>query len=507
MTPATPLLEVRALAKRFGAQVALQDVSLEIAAGEVHALAGENGAGKSTLTAILSGALAPDEGTILWEGRPVVLPDARAAQMLGVSIVHQEPQLVPSLSVAENIGLGRLPHRAGPVRLVDAGAMRAGARTALDLLGVAVPVDAPVGAIGAAQRQLVAIARALHFGARLIMLDEPTSSLSLGEVQALLTSLRALRARGTTLVYISHRLEELRALADRVTVLRDGRVVTTAPMAAMSNEALITAMSGRELAADLQAGPPPPGREPRLRVRGLAQAGRLHDLTLDVREGEVVGLAGLMGSGRSRALRTIFGADGRDAGTVEVRTAEGWRGVRDVAGAIAAGMGLVPEDRRALGLVFTATVADNIGLRTPADGRRWGFLRRRVLRAVAEAALARLRIKARGIDAPVRTLSGGNQQKVVLGRWLRDTRVLLLDEPTRGVDVSAKAEIHRHLRELAASGMALVVASSEIPELLALSDRIVVMRQGRMVGELDRAQATPEKILSLATGATETRAS
>jgi len=507
MTPATPLLEVRALAKRFGAQVALQDVSLEIAAGEIHALAGENGAGKSTLTAILSGALAPDEGTILWEGRPVVLPDARAAQALGVSIVHQEPQLVPSLSVAENIGLGRLPHRAGPMRLVDAGAMRAAARAALDLLGVAVPVDAPVGAIGAAQRQLVAIARALHFGARLIMLDEPTSSLSLGEVQALLTSLRALRARGTTLVYISHRLEELRALADRVTVLRDGRVVTTAAMAAMSNEALITAMSGRELAADLQGGPPPPGREPCLRVRGLAQAGRLHDLTLAVREGEVVGLAGLMGSGRSRALRTIFGADRRDAGTVEVRTGEGWRGVHDVAGAIAAGMGLVPEDRRALGLVFTATVGDNIGLRTPPDGRRWGFLRTHVLRAVAEAALARLRIKARGIDAPVRTLSGGNQQKVVLGRWLRDTRVLLLDEPTRGVDVSAKAEIHRHLRELAASGMALVVASSEIPELLALSDRIVVMRQGRMVGELDRARATPAEILSLATGATETRAS
>ena len=507
MTPATPLLEVRALAKRFGAQVALEDVSLEITAGEVHALAGENGAGKSTLMAILSGALPPDAGTVFWEGQAVVLPDVRAAQALGVSMVHQEPQLVASLSVAENIGLGRLPHRAGPLRLVDAGAMRAAARTALDLLGVAVPLDAAVGAIGVAPRQLVAIARALHFGARLIILDEPTSSLSLGEVDALFTSLRALRARGTALVYISHRLEELRAIADRVTVLRDGRVVTSSPMAALSNEALITAMSGRELAADLQTGPPPPGTEPRLRVRDLAQAARLHAFTLDVREGEVVGLAGLMGSGRSRALRTIFGADRRHAGTVEVRTAEGWRGVHDVAGAIAAGVGLVPEDRRALGLVFTATVCDNIGLRTPPDGRGWGFLRRRVLRTIAEAALATLRIKARGIDDPVRTLSGGNQQKVVLGRWLRDTRVLLLDEPTRGVDVSAKAEIHRHLRTLAASGMALLVASSEIPELLALCDRIVVMRQGRVVGERTRAQATPAEILGLATGATEARAS
>ncbi|PYQ44286.1 MAG: sugar ABC transporter ATP-binding protein [Acidobacteria bacterium] len=508
MTPApTPLLEMRGLAKRFGAQVALQDVSLAIAAGEVHALAGENGAGKSTLMAILSGALAPDEGEILWEGRPVGLPDVRSAQALGISIVHQEPQLVASLSVAENIGLGRLPHRAGPLRLVDTGAMRAAARAALGLLGVTVPVEAAVGAIGVAQRQLVAVARALHFGARLIILDEPTSSLSLGEIEALLTSLRALRARGTTLVYISHRLEELRAIADRVTVLRDGRVVTTAPMGAMDNEALITAMSGRELAADLQTGPPPPGAEPRLRVRDLAQAGRLHAFTLDVREGEVVGLAGLMGAGRSRVLRTIFGADRRTAGVVEVRAAGGWRAVHDVASAIAAGVGLVPEDRRALGLVFTATVCDNVGLRTPPDARRWGLLLSRVLRALAEAAVATLRIKARGIDDPVRTLSGGNQQKVVLGRWLRDTRVLLLDEPTRGVDVSAKAEIHRHLRALAASSVALLVASSEIPELLALCDRIVVMRQGRVAGELPRDRATPAEILSLATGATERRAS
>ena len=508
MTPApTPLLEMRGLAKRFGAQVALQDVSLAIAAGEVHALAGENGAGKSTLMAILSGALAPDEGQILWEGRPVVLPDVRSAQALGISIVHQEPQLVASLSVAENIGLGRLPHRLGPARFVDAGAMRAAARTALDMLGVSVPVEAAVGAIGVAQRQLVAIARALHFGARLIILDEPTSSLSLGEIEALMASLRGLRARGTTLVYISHRLEELRAIADRVTVLRDGRVVTTARMDAMSTDALITAMSGRDLAADLQSGPPPPGTEPRLRVRDLTQTGRLHAVSLAVTAGEIVGLAGLMGSGRSRALRTIFGADRRDAGTVEVLTADGWRGVYDVAGAIAAGVGLVPEDRRALGLVFTATVCDNVGLRTPPDGRRWGLLRYRVLRAVAEAAVATLRIKARGIDDPVRTLSGGNQQKVVLGRWLRDTRVLLLDEPTRGVDVSAKAEIHRHLRTLAASSVALLVASSEIPELLALCDRILVMRQGRVVGELPRDRATPAEILALATGATERRAS
>ena len=453
--------------------------------------------------AVLSGALPPDEGTILWQGRPAALPDVRAAQALGISMVHQEPQLVPSLSVAENVCLGRLPSRRGPARLVDGAAMRAAARAALETLRVAVPVDVLVGAIGVAQRQLVAIARALHFGARLIILDEPTSSLSLDEVEGLFTSLRGLRARGTTLVYISHRLEELRAIADRVTVLRDGRVVTTAPMAEMGNDALIAAMSGRELAALLQAGPPPAGTDPLLRVRGLTQEGRLHGVSLEVRSGEVVGLAGLMGAGRSRALRTIFGADGRDGGTVEVRTPEGWKEVETVAGAIGAGLGLVPEDRRALGLVLTASVLDNVGLRTPRGGRRWGFLLRSALRTAAEAAMATLRIKARGVDAPVRTLSGGNQQKVVLGRWLRDTRVLLLDEPTRGVDVSAKAEIHRHLRALAASGMALVVASSEIPELLALCDRIAVMRQGRLMGELARERATPAAVLRLATGSEE----
>jgi ribose transport system ATP-binding protein len=500
MTPAAPLLEVRSLAKRFGAQAALEDVSLTVAGGEVHALAGENGAGKSTLMAILSGALPADEGVILWEGRPVEIRDVRSAQALGISIVHQEPQLVASLGVAENICLGRLPHRAGPARLLDVSAMRTAARTALEALQVSVPVDAPVGAIGVAPRQLVAIARALHFGARLIILDEPTSSLSLGEIEALFASLRGLRARGTTLVYISHRLEELRAIADRVTVLRDGHVVTTAPMAEMSNEALIAAMSGRELAAEMREPPPPPGTEPLLRVRDLGRGGRLHGISLEVHAGEVVGLAGLMGSGRSRTLRTIFGADRRDRGEVEVRSESGWRSVDDVAGAIALGVGLVPEDRRALGLVLTATVGENIGLRTPPQARRWGFLRRRVLRTVAEAALSALRIKARGVDAPVRTLSGGNQQKVVLGRWLRDTRVLLLDEPTRGVDVSAKAEIHRHLRTLAASGMALLVASSEIPELLSLCDRIAVMRQGRLVGELPREGATPADILRLATG-------
>jgi ABC-type sugar transport system ATPase subunit len=500
---AGPLLEVRGISKRFGAHAALRDVSLALAAGEVHAVAGENGAGKSTLMAILSGALLPDAGELRWEGRPVALGDVRAAQALGISMVHQEPQLVGSLSVAENVGLGRLPARLGPLRVVDRGLLLDQARRALTRVRADLPPERLVRTLGVAERQLVAIARALHFGARLIILDEPTSSLSPAETESLFETLRALRGRGTAIVYISHRLEELRVLADRVTVLRDGGVVTTASLAETSNDALILAMSGRELATVDAARDERPAGDVVLEVRGLGRRGRLHEVSLDVRAGEIVGLAGLVGAGRSRTLRTVFGADRADEGSVRVRTAAngGWRRIGTLRDAIAAGVGLVPEDRRALGLVGTASVADNIGLVTPPGTRRFGLLRRGRLREFARRAVETLRIKTRGLDAPVWTLSGGNQQKCVLGRWVGpDARVLLLDEPTRGVDVGAKAEIHRHLRELAGRGLAILVASSEMPELLALCDRIVVMRQGRLAGELPRERATAAGVLRLATG-------
>ena len=499
---AGPLLEVRGISKRFGAHAALADVTVTLVAGEVHAVAGENGAGKSTLMAILSGGLRPDAGELLWEGRAVVLGDVRSAQALGISMVHQEPQLVGSLSVAENVGLGRLPAHGGPLRLVDRGRLRDEARRALALVRADLPPERRVETLGVAERQLVAIARALHFGARLIILDEPTSSLSMAETESLFLTLRALRERGTATFYISHRLEELRALADRVTVLRDGRVVVTAPLAQTSNDALILAMSGRELATVDAARDERPAGEVLLEVRGVGRRGRLHDVSLEVRAGEIVGLAGLVGAGRSRLLRTVFGADRADAGEVRVRAADGsWRRVGTLRDAVAAGVGLVPEDRRALGLVPVASVADNIGLVTPPGTRRFGLLRRGRLREFAARAVETLRIKARSLDAPVRTLSGGNQQKCVLGRWVGpDARVLLLDEPTRGVDVGAKAEIHRHLRELARRGLAILIASSELPELLALCDRIAVMRQGRLVSELPRAQATAPEVLRLATG-------
>jgi len=502
-TPATaPLLEVRGISKRFGGHPALQDVTLALAAGEVHAVAGENGAGKSTLMAILSGALRPDAGVLLWDGRPVALGDVRAAQGLGISMVHQEPQLVGSLSVAENVGLGRLPSRLGPLRVVDRGLLREQARRALALVRAEMAPERRVETLGVAERQLVAIARALHFGARLIILDEPTSSLSPTETDSLFLTLRALRDAGTAIVYISHRLEELRALADRVTVLRDGGVVTTVPLAETSNDALILAMSGRELATVDAARDERPAGDVVLEVRGLGRRGRLHDVSLEVRAGEIVGLAGLVGAGRSRMLRTVFGADRADHGEVRVRAADGSRRpVTTLRQAIAAGVGLVPEDRRALGLVPTASVGDNIGLVTPPGTCRFGMLRRGRLREFARRAVEALRIKTHGLDAPVRTLSGGNQQKCVLGRWVGpDAQVLLLDEPTRGVDVGAKAEIHRHLRDLARRGLAILVASSELPELLALCDRIAVMRQGRLVGELPREHATVPEVLRLATG-------
>jgi len=528
-----PLLHVRGVSKRFGGHHALCRVDLDLFRAEVHALAGENGAGKSTLMAILSGALRPDEGELVWDGRPVSPGSVRAAQALGIGMVHQEPQLVPSLTVEENIALGRLPERLGPLRMVARGRLREEAARALEPLGAPIGPSQRVSELRLADRQLVTIARALSvgrlapevnpgaralgadatswlrpqtpLGARLIILDEPTSSLAAAEVERLFDVLRRLRAQGAALVYISHRLEELRALADRVTVLRDGRVVTTSPMAQVTGDDLVRAMSGRDVAA-LDAGASAAGEDVLLEARGLTQRGRLHGIDLTVRRGEVVGLAGLMGAGRSRTLRAVFGAAPRDGGDVRVRPAEDaeLRPVRSVAEAMAAGVGFVPEDRRQQALVLTASVQENVGLVTPPGSLRRGLLVRRVLRAAAARAVEALRIKTRGLETPVRVLSGGNQQKVVLGRWLGPhVRVLLLDEPTRGVDVGAKAEIHRHLRELAGRGLGLLVASSELPELLALCDRIYVLRQGRVVGELTREQASPVEVLRLATGAAD----
>jgi ABC-type sugar transport system ATPase subunit len=520
-----PLLAVEGVVKRFGGHTALAGVSLSIDIGEIIALAGENGAGKSTLMAICSGALAPDEGLLRWQGRPVRFAGTATARHAGIAIVHQEPQLVGTLSVAENLVLGEMPHRAGC--LVDWPAVERAAAEALVRVGLSLPLHAQVASLGPGVRQLIAIARAVRGGAKLLILDEPTSSLSLGDGERLAAIVREVASLGTAVIYISHRIEELRPLAQRLVVLRDGRVTLDAPLASVEPRAFWLALSGgveEKVGSDRgqtgvrpgsdqgQTGVRPgseqgqtgvkPGSDPILSVVGLRQHGRLRDVSIHVAPGEIVGLAGLVGSGRSRLLHAIFGDETVDDGAVHVRQSAALRQVRSIDDAIDAGIGLVPEDRRRQGLVLGASIANNVVLAMPRDAVSRGILRGGRILELARAAVDRLRIRARGPAQPVVELSGGNQQKVLLARWLRaGTRVLLLDEPTRGVDVVAKAEIHQFLRDAAANGMGLLVASSDLPELLVLCDRIYVMRAGAIAGEVNAADTDATRLLTIASGA------
>ena len=501
--PEPPLLAIDGIVKRFGGHTAISSVSLDVHAGEIIALAGENGAGKSTLMAICSGAMMPDAGSLRWEGVAVTFHGVADAQRAGIAIVHQEPQLVPSLSVAENLLLGHLPRRG--VGLVDWRAVERHAAEALARVRLSLPLDRTVASLGPGVRQLLAIARAVHGGAKLLILDEPTSSLSLDDAERLARLVREVAARGTAVIYISHRIEELRPLARRLVVLRDGRVTLDAPLESVLPDALWTALAGRpqeEPAVPAAATAIDEQRQPLLSVDGLSQANGLRSVSLRVHAGEIVGVAGLVGSGRSRLLHAIFGHGDAKEGTVRVQAASGWNVVRTVGEAIRAGVGLVPEDRRRQGLVLGSSVAENIVLAMPRDAVKGGWIRhRRVLEAALQA-IARLRIRTEGPTQPVRDLSGGNQQKVLLARWLRpETRVLLMDEPTRGVDVGAKAEIHHYLRAAAHDGVGLLVASSDLPELLALCGRIYVMRAGAIVGEVRAASTTTTELLTIASGA------
>ena len=493
------LLEATGITKAFAGQFALSNVSVSFAAGVGHAVAGENGAGKSTLMSVLAGILRADSGEVRLDG--VILPpgDVVEAQRRGIGLVPQEPQGAPTLTVAENISLGETPSGLSIVRLIDRRRLNDIATRALELAGVQVPVDAPFGSLRLADQQLVLIARALHRGSRVLILDEPTSSLSTREVGRLYEVVARMKASGRAVVAISHRLEELRAMTERITVLRDGKHVLTAALADVSNADVVRAMAGRDVTS---AGAPQqaPSADVVLDVSGL-ESGRVKDASFKVRRGEIVGLAGLLGAGRSRTLHAIFGSEKRTHGTVRMGEGEGAVFVRSVRDALGAGMGLVPEDRRGQGLVLGQSLQTNVNLVLPKGGVRLGFLARPVLIKTALDAMRELAIKASGVAAKVATLSGGNQQKVVLAHFLRpDTKVLLLDEPTRGVDVGAKEEIHRHLEGMAARGLGLVMASSEIPELLRLCHRILVFREGRIVGEMSRAEATAEGIVALAAG-------
>lgn len=481
-----PLLEARNISKSFSGIKVLDAVTFDVRRGEVHALVGENGAGKSTLMNIVSGVVRPDSGQMLWENRPIRLERPRDAQTLGISFVHQELALVPQLSVAENIFLGRHPAAHGFVNVRD---MHERTHHVLGELGRDIGSRRPVAELSLAERQMVEIARAVAFESRLIIMDEPTAPLGDHDAEALFRSLRLLRARGVSIIYISHRMKEIFEISDRVSVLRDGKHVSTQSTSEVTHETLVRAMIGTEL--NEQLGSEPPGSAPSgeaLRVQG--------SINLTVRRGEIVGLAGLAGAGRTELLESLFGASGGPQNEVFVngRPAK----LRSPLDAVRNGLALVPDDRKTKGLVLGASVLQNIAL---AGGRTRFFIRRSHEQQAAQQWIGALRIKVAGPSQPVVYLSGGAQQKVVLAKWLlAGARIFLLDEPTRGIDVRAKAEICEIIRGLVREGAAVLMASSELEELMGLADRIVVMHRGRIAGELGRAEATEERIMHLATG-------
>jgi ribose transport system ATP-binding protein len=485
MKPSAQLLELRGISKWFSGVRVLEGVDFEVRAAEVHALVGENGAGKSTLMNVVSGIVPADTGQMLWEDRPVRLRSPREAQDLGITFVHQELALAPQLSAAENIFLGRHPAGRGWVRWRE---IYGRAQELIEGLGHGIDARRLVADLSLAERQLVEIARALAFRARLIIMDEPTAPLTERDAEVLFRTIRNLRERGVGVIFISHRLKEIFQVADRVTVLRDGKRVLTTDVAGASVDDLVRAMVGTELSAHVapEAAAGVEGEEA-IRVEG--------PVSFAVRQGEVVGFAGLAGAGRTELLEWLFGT-GKQAGQIFVNGLP--VSVRRPLDAIRHGMALVPDDRKAKGLVLGATLHHNIAL---ASGRRRWFIRAAKERQAAGQLLGELRIKAAGLDQRVLYLSGGNQQKAVLAKWLyAGARVFLLDEPTRGIDVRSKGEIYDLVRGLASRGAAVLVASSELEELLRLADRIVVLHRGRTAGELARAEATEERIMQLATG-------
>ncbi|MGW0193724.1 sugar ABC transporter ATP-binding protein [Nonomuraea sp. NPDC003201] len=491
----TPVLSLSQVSKAFGAVRAVREVSLDLFPGEVHALAGENGAGKSTIVKILSGVHRPDSGRILLDGEPVEFGGPADAQRAGVAVIYQEPTLFPDLSVMENIFMGRQPRgRLG----IDRRAMRAGAAELFERLGVPLDPDQPARGLSIADQQLVEIAKALSRQARVLVMDEPTAALSGTEVARLFGVARTLRAQGCALLFISHRLEEIFELCRRVTTLRDGAYVAEDLVADITPDDLVRRMVGRELEAlfpkrETEAG------EVALKVRRLTREGVFTDVSFEVRRGEIVALAGLVGAGRSEVARAVFGIDRWDAGSVEV---DGRR-LRPASptAAMAAGLALVPEDRRQQGLVMDLSIERNIGLAGLADVRRGPLVSRAAERERARDWAVRLRLKFARLTDAVNVLSGGNQQKVVLAKWLaRRPSVLIVDEPTRGIDVATKAEVHRLLSELAASGVAVLMISSELPEVLGMADRVLVMHEGRLAAEIPRADATEESVMAAATG-------
>ena len=498
-----PALRFDRVSMEFPGVKALQEVSFAVRAGSVHALMGENGAGKSTLLKILSGAYRPTTGTIAIDGEIHAFRSTGDALDAGVAVIYQELHLVPEMTVAENLFLGHLPRRLG---WVNRGELTRAARRQLELIGETIDPDTKVGRLPLAQRQMVEIAKALTRGARIIAFDEPTSSLSDREVRRLFAIIRDLRTRGCAILYVSHRMEEIFELCDDITILRDGQHVATSDLKALTRDQVVRQMVGRDLATVYDYTPHPAGG-PGLAVTGLLGPGLTEPCTFAARAGEIFGFFGLVGAGRSELLRLIFGAEEKSAGTISVcNQVITIRSPRD---AIAAGLVLCPEDRKKEGIVPVRSVLENINLSARRRKARGGV----VIDETWEQSNARQRIEQLHVRTPsahqlIRNLSGGNQQKVILGRWLSETvRVILLDEPTRGIDVGAKSEIYAIMRTLARDGVCVIMVSSELPEVLGVADQIAVMREGKIAAILDRADATEEGLLRLALPLETARAS
>ena len=495
----TPALALDGVSKSFGSVVALRSGTLSVEPGSIHALVGENGAGKSTLVKIVAGVHRRDGGAMRLDGVEADFGSTAESKAAGVAVIYQEPTLFPDLSVAENIWMGRQP--LGAARRIDRAAMYDATAELFERLGVAVDPRRPAEGLSIADQQIIEIAKAISLDARVVIMDEPTAALSGAEVERLFSVARGLRDEGRALVFISHRFDEVFELCDTITVMRDGSYVDTSATDETDVDTVVSLMVGREVGNLFPKTPADVG-DVVLSVDGLSSRGVFHDVSFEVRAGEIVGLAGLVGAGRSEIARAVFGVDGYDTGAV---TMLGGRvKPRDPRAAIRAGMAFIPEDRRQQGLVTEASVARNI-----ASVVRGGLARAGLLTGAAESRAAgpwagRLEVKTGALDMEATTMSGGNQQKVVIAKWLAtDPRLLIIDEPTRGIDVGTKAEVHRLLSELAGQGLAILMISSELPEVLGMADRVLVVSEGRVTADIARADATPENVMRAATGTLE----
>jgi rhamnose transport system ATP-binding protein len=491
------ILELKNITKRFSGVEVLHQVPFTLRPGEIHALLGENGAGKSTLVKVITGVHLPDGGEIFLNGEPVHFNDTRESRQAGIAAIYQELSLFPDLNVAENIFVGRQPVMAG--RRIDWRKLYGEAERLLALLGVHLDLKQKARSLSIAQQQMVEIARAFSINARILIMDEPTSSLTLNEVADLFRLVRRLRDEGTAIIFISHRLEELFELADRVTVLRDGMYVDTRQMKDVTRDDLIRMMVGRTISnlfpkQDVQAG------ELALKVEHLTREGAFWDVSFELRKGEILGMAGLVGAGRTNVARAIFGVEPSTSGTIKLNGREIC--ITSPQQAIELGLAYVPEDRQLHGLIPAMHISTNISLPMLPEYARRGWLQDKVERKAAYNAACQMEVRANNIWQKARELSGGNQQKVVLAKWLStNPRILILDEPTRGIDVGTKAAVHALMSKLASEGMAILMISSELPEVLGMSDRIIVMHEGRVTAHFSRAEATQEKIISAATQA------